>query len=172
MVKEVELDHAFAETLAASDEFQHWLLSNGRFARHTTAATLLVHEQTVARKSAKHWWKHWWCRLPDGSESETDIFLVFESGTGRFALHIENKPPHGKLELRQATDYRRRAALKSNSLEWLNYSDFEVLLLAPAEFIKSHSECAAQFDRVITYEEVAEYVPLFLTALSPLPPHA
>jgi hypothetical protein len=165
MIKEVELDHAFAEALAVRPEFQSWLLAKGRFARHADRATLLIDEQASARRSAKHWWKHWWCRLPDGSESETDIFLVFETEGTRFALHIEDKPPHGQLGFRQATDYRRRAAFKSNTPEWLSYSDFEVLLLAPAEFIESHSECAAQFDRVITYGEVAQFVPLFRDAL-------
>lgn len=169
MIKEVELDHAFAETLAENLEFQRWLLSNGRFSRHADKATLLVEEQTHARKSAKHWWKHWWCELPDGSENETDIFLVFEVEGSRFALHVEDKPAHGKLELRQAVDYRRRAAFKSNAVDWLDYSDFEVLLLAPAEFVERHSKCAAQFDRVITYEQVACFVPLFQAALSPLP---
>jgi len=170
VINEVELDHAFAEALADNPDFQKWLLSGGRFARHAGRAKLLIDEQASARKSAKHWWKHWWCRLPDGSESETDIFLVFEAGGHRFALHVEDKPPDGELELRQAADYRRRAAFKSNSKDWLNYSDFEVLLLAPDEFIKRHSECSSQFDRVITYEEVAPFAPLFEAALTPLPP--
>ena len=113
MISEVELDHAFAETLADSPEFQEWLLSSGRFVRHAGNATLLVSEQASARKSAKHWWKHWWCRLPDESESETDVFLVFEAEGARFAIHIEDKPAHGKLGLRQAIDYRRRAAFKA-----------------------------------------------------------
>ena len=163
-IKEVDLDHAFAEGLATDKHFQTWLLSGGRFARHAGKARLLVEEQANARK-AKHWWKHWWCRLPDGSENETDIFRVFEAEGRRFALHIEDKPPHGKLELRQAVDYRRRAAFKSNSAGWLNYSDFEVLLLAPAEFIERHSDCAAQFDRAISYEEVAQFVSLFAASL-------
>jgi hypothetical protein len=170
VIKEVELDHAFAEGLADNRDFQRWLLSSGRFARHAGKARLLIDEQKSARRSAKHWWKHWWCKLPDGSENETDIFLVFEVEATRFALHIEDKPPHGRLELRQATDYRRRAAFKSDSMDWLNYSDFEVLLLAPAEFIDRYSECAAQFDRVITYEEIGQFVPLFRAALRPLPP--
>ena len=170
MIREFELDHALAEALAATPDLQKWLLSHGRFSRLADKATLLISEQASARKSARHWWKHWWCRLPDGSESETDIFLVFEADGTRFALHIEDKPPRGKLEFRQAADYRRRAAFKSNSSDWLNYCDFEVLLLAPAQFIDAHSECVAQFDRAITYEDVARFVPLFEATLSPLPP--
>lgn len=167
-IQEVELDHAFAETLADSSEFQRWLLSAGRFVRCASSARLLVEEQAKARKMAKHWWKHWWCQLPDGSQNETDIFLVFEAESRRFALHIEDKPPHGKLQLKQAVDYRRRAAFKANSPDWLNYSDFEVLLLAPETFVRQHVECSAQFDRSITYEEVGEFVPLFRTAVTDL----
>ena len=101
-ISEVELDHAFAGTLATSMRFQEWLLRPGRFARYAGAACLLQAEQGGARRSAKHWWKHWWCRMPDGSESETDIFAVFESNGFRFALYIENKPTHGKLLMSQA----------------------------------------------------------------------
>lgn len=160
-IREVELDHAFAEAIEAAPELQSWLLAKGRFSRRAGRAVLLASEQRTARRSAKHWWKHWWCRLPDGSENETDIFLVLEAEGERFAIHVENKPPHGKLGMKQAVDYRRRAAFKANSDDWLNYSDFEVLLLAPEQFINRHPECAAQFDRCITYEEVSEFVPIF-----------
>ncbi len=164
-IKEVELDHAFAEKLAESTEFQRWLLIGGRFARHAGRARLLSEAQAEARASANHWWKHWWCKLPDGSENETDIFLVFEIEDGRFAIHIENKPPHGKLGLKQAVDYRRRAAFKANSKAWLDYSDFEVVLLAPSAFITRNAECVSQFDRPITYQDVAQHVPLFEASL-------
>jgi hypothetical protein len=164
-ITESALDHAFAEAFASGDEFQRWLLSGGRFARFASCALLLSNEQAQARPKARHWWKHWWCRLPDGSESETDIFLVFKAGGGRFALHIENKPVHGVLGLRQAADYRRRAALKANEAGWLSYSDFETILLAPANFLTCNAVCLQQFDRGIRYEEVARFVPLFSAAL-------
>lgn len=166
MIQEVQLDHAFADTLANSRDFQEWLLSGGRFARFAHSSKLLIHEQASARKSAKHWWKHWWCKLPDHSESETDIFLVFEADGARFAVHIENKPPHGQLGMEQAVDYRRRATFKANSPDWLNYSDFEVLLLAPKAFAHKNVECATQFDRTISYEQVGQFVPLFRYALA------
>ena len=164
-MREADLDHAFAEALEHSVHFQSWLLGGGRFARYATRARLLHEEQANAR-TAKLWWKHWWCRLPDRSEGETDIFAVFQSEEGlRFALHIEDKPPHGSLEMRQAASYRRRAAFKANDPGWLNYSDFEVLLLAPAAFLTAHKECLAQFDRGVPYEEVAAFVPFFAEAL-------
>ncbi|AWN42563.1 hypothetical protein [Methylobacterium durans] len=164
-MREADLDHAFAEALRDSAAFQAWLLSGGRFARHAMSARLLHGEQAAARK-ARHWWKHWWCSLPDGSQGETDIFAVFDSGDeGRFGIHVENKPPHGVLPLRQAVNYRRRAAFKANDPRWLNYSDFEVILVAPASFLAAHQECLRQFDRGVSYEEVAAFAPLFAEAL-------
>jgi hypothetical protein len=159
-ISEAELDHAFAEKLSADRDFQDFLLLGGRFVRFASSAHLLVEEQNEAR-AAKHWWKHWWCRLPDGTEWETDIFLVFEADGQRFALHIEDKPRDGKLRFEQAAAYRRRAAFKSNDAKWLNYTDFETILLAPASFLISNAEAAAQFDRTLSYEAIAEFVPLF-----------
>ena len=161
----VELDHAFADALHDSVVFREWILSGGRFARYAAAATLLWDEQGNARR-AKFWWKHWWCRMPDGSEGETDIFVVFEIDKARrFALHIENKPPHGKLAFEQANAYRRRAAYKSNDPLWLNYEVFEVLIVASQTFLSDNDECVRQFDRAISYENIARYVPLFGQAL-------
>ncbi len=162
-ISEAELDHAFAEKLSEDPKFQEFLLFGGRFSRSASTARLLVDEQNAAR-TAKHWWKHWWCRLPDGTEWETDIFLVFEADDQRFALHIEDKPRDGKLRFEQAAAYRRRAAFKANDAKWLNYTDFETILLAPASFLTSNAEAAAQFDRTLSYEAVAEFVPLFSIA--------
>ena len=66
----------------------------------------------------------------------------------------------------QAADYRRRAACMADA-RFLGYSDFETVLLAPAEFIVRHGDCVSQFDRSIGYEQVAEFAPLFGTALTP-----
>lgn len=164
-IREAELDHAFAESLERSELFRKWLLMDGRFGRFANNARLLDGEQTSARKAAKHWWKHWWCTMPDGSQGETDLFLVFEAEGFRFALHIENKPLHGALTLKQAAAYRPRAILKANDPAWLAYVDFETILLAPASFVAEHMECVGQFDRVVTYEQVAPFAPKFAEAL-------
>lgn len=163
--REVDLDHAFAAALEAEPRFRRWLLLAGRFERFADDAVLLLDVQQTARPSAKHWWKHWWCRLPDGTESETDIFLVFEAQGTRFSLHIENKPSHGKLGLRQAVDYRRRAIFMAHKARYLNYSDFETIILAPSTFLAQHANCVAQFDRCLSYEQVGCFAPLFVSAL-------
>lgn len=160
-MRESEYDHAFAEGLENSQQLRTWLLAGGRFARYSRTARLMREEQAAVRKAA-HWWKHWWCTMPDGTQGETDIFVVFEdNAAGRFAIHIENKPPHGVLKFPQAAAYRRRAAFKANDPRWLDYQDFETLLLAPAAFLAAHSECLRQFDRGIAYEDVAAFVSRF-----------
>ena len=160
--KEEDFDHAFAEVFEAESDFRNWFLAGGRFARFATDAELLVEEQKQARSDkVNRWWRWWWCTMPDGSQRETDLFFVFEAASKRFAIHIENKPPTGRLSIEQAADYRPRAAYMANDDRWLNYSDFETVLLAPETFIRNNSGPAEQFDRAITYESVAEFVPLF-----------
>lgn len=160
-ISEVELDHAFAETLETDPVFQRWFISGSRFARFADTARLLHEEQHGARK-AKHWWKHWWIKLDDGIDSETDIFAVFEAPGGlRFAFHIENKPFDGKLTFEQAAGYRRRAIHCARTPKWLHYHDFETVLIAPRQFIGRYPGCAAQFDRSVSYEHISTFVPLF-----------
>lgn len=112
-----------------------------------------------------HWWRHCWCKLPDGSESETDLFFPFDADRMRFAIHIENKPKHGKLSFDQAAGYRPRAIYMAHKPQWLEYWDFETILLAPNAFLEDNLLAIRQFDRVISYEKVAEFVPLFREAI-------
>lgn len=158
---EKDLDFAFAASFQNSAEFQHWLLLGGRFATHAGSARLLAQEMALTRGMPDHWWRHCWCKLPDGSESETDLLFVFEATSKRFAIHIENKPVHGKLTFEQAAGYRPRAAFMANDSRWLAYTDFETVLLAPSEFITKNQNAISQFDRSVTYEEVAKFAPLF-----------
>lgn len=161
-ISEGELDHAFACALEDSVDMREWLLREGRFERFSTGAELLIEEQAQARSGdVKNWWRYWWCKMPDGSEGETDLFFVFRADNYRFALHIENKPPTGLLTINQASGYRRRAAFMANTPRWLNYIDFETILLSPKAFAEANSECAKQFDRTISYESASEFVPEF-----------
>lgn len=164
-ISEAKLDHAFAEALLEVPELLSEVLAGGRFARFAGQASILAGQQAAIRHKAKHWWKHWWCRLPDGTESETDVFVVLEAGSHRFALHIENKPLDGKLTFKQASDYRRRAAFKANDHMWLGYTEFETILLCPLQFSLHYAEQARQFDRVLAYEDIAPLIPLFAEAV-------
>lgn len=165
-VSEADLDLEFASALEADPDFLIWILSGGKFAQYANEAQILIEEQRSARKAAAHWWKHWWCRLPNGTEGETDVFLVLQASDLRFALHIENKPPSGTITLDQAQRYRQRAAFMAHNSRWLNYVDFETLLIAPSSFIANNKAAAAYFDRSVEYEALAAFAPLFGSVLS------
>lgn len=165
-ISEADLDLAFASAIESDPGFLVWILSTGRFARYANEARILIEEQRSARKSAAYWWKHWWCRLPNGTEGETDVFLILQAGALRFALHVENKPPSGSITLDQAQRYRQRAAYMAHKPRWLDYVDFETLLIAPRSFLDRNTAAVAYFDRAIDYESIAPFAPLFEEALN------
>lgn len=168
-MNELDLDRAFAEKVSNSRKFQEWLLGRTRFSAIAKKLTLLNKEQAEAKpqKKPENWWRHWWCRLDDGTESETDIFLVFESkGTGeRVALHIEDKPPHGEFTPNQCENYDRRDRFMSNKRQFMNYGEFETILLAPKALATRNSGQIEHFGVFLSYEEVAEHIGLFSAAL-------
>ena len=166
MVSEFDLDKAFADKLVSSAEFCIWLLTQTKFRDHATQAVLLWEEQKL--KQRKFWWRHWWCKSEDGGESETDIFAVFEvpASSLRFALHVEDKPPHGEFTLNQPLQARARAEFMKKKSQFMNYSDFTTILLAPASFIAKHKSEAKHFELCITYEAVGPMIPLFAQALT------
>jgi hypothetical protein len=67
---------------------------------------------------------------------EIDIFMVFEllSDNRRFALHFENKTANGKFEYGQPEGYSIRAQHMANKPRYLNYQDYETILIAPIAF--------------------------------------
>ena len=166
---EYELDVAFAREVSSSTEFYIWLLKQTKFASVADSAILLDQEQALAKpkKKPENWWRHWWCRLDDDSESETDIFLVFglPGSDKRIALHIEDKPPHGKFTPNQYINYNRRAEFMMNKLQYMNYQEFATILLAPACFINENQDQVSHFDCLILYESVAHRIPEFAQSL-------
>ena len=48
-----------------------------------------------------------------------------------------------------------------NRREFLDYSDFETMLIAPLAFKREHQTKASLFDRYISYEEIARFIPEF-----------
>jgi len=156
--------------LASSREFCIWVLGQTKFADRSREAILLDKEQAQAkpRKKPENWWRHWWCTLEDGVQSETDIFAVFgfPGSTKRVALHIEDKPPQGKFTPNQYLNYRRRAEFMAGKSEYMSYSDYATILLAPEAFLKEHSSTVHHFDCRISYETVAKAIPLFGQSLA------
>jgi len=157
---EDQLCNAFASKMASSPEFCRWVILQTKFFERA-GSTLLVDEQ--AKRPAKHWWRHWWCQLPDGSQSETDIFMVFEDPRDgfRFALHIECKLLKGKFTPDQWLQYARRAEHMMGKSKYLSYRDYATILLAPMDFATAHPAEAGHFDSFLSFEIVDEWVPEF-----------
>ena len=146
---ELDLDHAFWNALTGKNDFRVWLLQRTKFC-----------SQQLDLVTDEKWHQRWYRDPETRKDSETDILLIWRESTtgGRVALHIENKPAHRAWEPSQASNYRRRA---ENRMKPWRYSDFEVALLAPAEFIARHLHEASQFDFVLTYEDVGGFAPEF-----------
>jgi len=85
----------------------------------------------------------------------------FKNSSVRFALHIEDKPPRGRFTPDQYLNYERRAKFMAFKANYMNYSDFTTILLAPESFCDKHKEEIKAFDAIITYESVATRIPLF-----------
>lgn len=92
-------------------------------------------------------------------DSETDILLLFKDRANgdRYAIHIENKPAHGKWEPNQAEN-RRRATNRKMKLQ---YVDFQTVLIAPTSFIERSPREVEQFDIAISYEDIGAFIPEF-----------
>lgn len=170
MISEVALDRAFADKLAADADFRVWILERTKFKQYARFAVLLQNEQIAAkpRKLPENWWRNWWCTLEDGSQSETDIFATFQLADTliRFALHIEDKPPHGQFTPNQYLNYKRRADFMARKKEYMDYVDSTTILLAPAAFISGHARETSHFDCLLPYEVLALKIPLFAESLA------
>ena len=160
------LCRAFAEKIRHSAEFLAWVLGQTKFSAHQSNARLLYEAQVRSRPRVQpnNWWRHWWCKIPgSGKEGETDIFLAFEDVDTkmRFVLHIENKKDSEFLD-GQPEGYETRARLKINDPRWLNYVDFETVLIAPIAYRATRRPSCDVFERFISYESIASFVPEFL----------
>lgn len=165
ILSEDALCRIFAETVKDVPDFKTWLLTKTKFRERADGAILLWKEQIAARSRVlpERWWRHWWCYVPElDFQRETDIFLVFETGSGekarRFALHIENKP-RGTFNPGQAAAYLPRARHMMNRTRYLSYKDFETVLLAPMSVRNKYQPDCARFDVCIPFEEIATFLP-------------
>jgi hypothetical protein len=153
---------AFANKLVESPAFVAWLLRRTKFKQYAQSARLLHEEQSI--RPAKHWWRHWWCKVPElNAESETDIFLVFEciDTKLRFSLHVECKLANGKFMARQPEAYSFRGRHMSGKPKYLNYKDFETMLIAPESFRALYRMDCDLFDRYLSFKDLSEFVPEF-----------
>jgi hypothetical protein len=161
--KESDLDSAFARKIKESPEFVSWLLSRTKFSQYGSRVRLLDEEQASIRPR-KFWWKHWWCTIPELTEQrETDIFVAFEiMDTGeRFALHVENKLSNGTFSQGQAEAYGFRARHMMNKVRYLNYTDYQTILISPISFKNKNGTKCDLFNCHITHEDIAKFIPEF-----------
>lgn len=90
--------------------------------------------------------------------------MVFEptgSNDGRFALHIENKTGTSRFRDGQAEAYRPRGRHMQGKPEFLAYTKFSTVLLAPDRFRTKFPDKSDLFDKFISYEEISEFLPEF-----------
>jgi hypothetical protein len=161
---EDKLNNLFANKVMYPLEFRNWLLSHTKFENRIDHVRILEESEYMIRPR-RFWWRHWWCYtdMPECSGKETDIFLVFEGivDKKRFALHVENKLRNSKFEILQAACYAARGKHMINRPEFLLYSDFETMLIAPLGFRCRHKELADPFDRYVSHEEIAPFIAEF-----------
>ncbi len=148
---EKQLDRLFETAFRSSAEFRCWILSQTKFAGRNLTLVLL---------RADH---PWYQSRTTGRQSETDILAVLEdtSDGRRIALHFENKTWTGKFGPDQPALYRERARDWLGLAKYGSYSDFETVLIAPRAFLDRNREGAAKFDRCISYEFMAIFIPEF-----------
>jgi hypothetical protein len=165
-VSEDEMCAAFAHELQYSPTFVAWLLERTRFDNVSSSVRVLWEEQKRNRYSASApWWRHWFtskcmCAGCFGGR-ETDIFVVFETADNeRFALHIENKLQNSSFTPGQAKGYSARAKCWERQSRFLDYTQSQTVLLAPAPFFARNAD-AALFDVFISHEEIASRCPAF-----------
>jgi hypothetical protein len=149
MTNELELDNLFWKAISTNEAFQSWFLQRTKFA--ACALDLVVEEK---------WHQRWYKDPISGKESETDILLVFKDreNSDRYAVHVENKPPHGKWRPRQPENYRIPA---KDRMSKLRYVDYQVALIAPLAFLKVSSSEIEHFDFAISYEDIGDFIPEF-----------
>jgi hypothetical protein len=156
---EAALDEIFASKLVESHEFRSWFLSRTKFARLWPLARLLQAEQEEAQ-GTDPWWCNW--RSDSAGRIATKMLFVFEVEQTklRFALHVENVTSGDELVASEKGSYRTLAQAMMNQECFLNYMDFETVLLAPQGLIVGDAR-TLNFDRRIPFETVAGFVPQF-----------
>ncbi len=156
------LNEIFAEKLVESHELRSWFVSRTKFARLWPLARLLHAEQCELQGRAP-----WWRSTPPGVDDPQSVQMLFlfevEQTNLRFALHVENIVQADKLAASENGFFRTRAQAMMNQECFLNYMDFETVLLAPQALIVNDAR-TLNFDRRIPFETIAGFVPQFAQA--------
>lgn len=121
-----------------------------RFRRFLADSTQFDGSEPQADISATHRWE----KRGKGRWSTADMLVVLYSSDSeaRLALHIEHKWAGG--------DWEHRAP-KSFQLRPLRATASRTVLVAPNRALEARSKKAAAYDVLLTYEDVADFVPEF-----------
>ena len=155
----------FADALVEDSAFRSWVLGRTKFAASAQNARLMNEEMRRQRSSATWWRSHFTekCRCQGCSGQETDLLAVFETGTDRFALHVEIKQPSDKFSTKrpQAINYGLRAKcwVASAPASVLTHSDAATILLCSGSKLAEYALHAGEFETVMTFEEISAAFP-------------
>jgi hypothetical protein len=132
---ERDVDVLLAEEFSVNTAFAEWFRSQTKF------------ETSVAQVADVYVSK-------SDNLGESDLIVIYETeGGSRFALLIEDKVD-APLQPEQVKRYRMRADRGAQQDLW---TDYEVILCAPAHYIQGAPELD-EFDRRISFEEVANFL--------------
>ncbi|MCG5079081.1 hypothetical protein [Paraburkholderia tagetis] len=162
---EKRLDKCIEQAFQSNPEFTTWFLSRTGFAN----------DAGVYRwsRSDNPWSTHPQETIDPATgepvvkyvQSETDILVVFSRpNSGPFALHIENKLENGSFTSGQPERYKSRVTYWLNNPKYGAYVDFETVLIAPHVFFEKHRIDGEKFDRYVSHEDIAKYLPEFRTS--------
>ncbi|HEY8161260.1 MAG TPA: hypothetical protein VIF34_03190 [Methylocystis sp.] len=153
------LDEILASTLVESHEFRSWFLSRTKFAR-LWPLTRLLHAEQQEIQGPDPWWRNW--RSESTGRIGTKMLFIFEVEQTklRFALHVESARQGDELAAAEKGSYRAIALAMMNQECFLNYMDFETVLIAPQALIVNDAR-TLNFDRRIPFETIAGFLPQF-----------
>jgi hypothetical protein len=162
-VSEKRLDAALDEALRSDPRFATWFVDRTKFAG--MGATYLWSRSDHPWGRVEHITQDSATgeSVTSMKEGETDVLAVFVTQAGlRFALHIENKLSGGHFMRFQPELYAVRARQWMGNPKYQSYTDFETVLVAPNVFHRRNVIACQVFDRYISHEDIAPFIPLFL----------
>ena len=146
---ELSLDHAFWGAISTDRAFFDWFTGRSKFSG-----------LWLDLDRSEKWHQRWFRDPVTKLDSETDItlFLLETRLSKRYAIHIENKPGHGKWQQNQVENYPIRAA---NRMRAWGHQDYDTALIAPKSFLNTHANAVSQFGFAVSYEEIERFIPAF-----------
>jgi hypothetical protein len=159
---EKQLDAALEQAFLGNAVFTQWFLGQTKFSGYAKKPFFSRSDHPWGRVVYTATNPHTGISETSIKESETDVLVVFRAPDGKvFALHIENKTGAGKFTPLQPELYALRAEQWAKNPKYGYYTDFETVLVAPHAFFQRNEAAARSFDRFISHEDIAAFIPAF-----------